>query len=279
MNNSKLRVIVLSVGGAELVLKQLSALPSIDIAGIIVEIAARPNRTLREKIKRSIRYDGYWATAKKFLKVSSSRSAETQTHDTVSLERLSHELKIPYFTVTNYHDPKSIELLNSLNADLAIVFGTNILKKSVFGLPRKGAINFHSGLVPFYRGGPPVFWELFNNESELGLTVHWMAEKVDTGDVIVQERVPLKYDFAFGVNFETFIDEYRRQLGERCARLVAIAVELIASEQTPSIAQDLSLGNRYRLPTKKQKDELRRRLRKRRAEQSKQMTDIVQQAE
>jgi len=154
-------------------------------------------------------------------------------------------------------------LLRSSNSDLAVVFGTNILKESVFGIPKQGSINFHSGRVPFYRGGPPVFWELFNDENELGLTVHWIVKNVDAGDVIAQETVPLKYDFSFGFDFEQFISHYRSQLGEKSAELVSRAVDSIARGNITRISQDPRLGTRYRLPTRKEKDELRRRLKER----------------
>ncbi|HKG22414.1 MAG TPA: formyltransferase family protein, partial [Blastocatellia bacterium] len=145
------------------------------------------------------------------------------------------------------------------------VLGTNILKEPVFSIPRLGSINLHQGLAPFYRGGPPVFWELFNGESEVGLTVHFVAPKVDTGQIVLQETVPLSYDYSYGLDFEAFIDDYRRQLADRSASLVAEAVRQIAEQTYVTRPQDTSLGKRYRLPVKKEKDELRRRLASRRA--------------
>jgi methionyl-tRNA formyltransferase len=145
------------------------------------------------------------------------------------------------------------------------VLGTNILKEPVFKIPRLGSINVHQGLAPFYRGGPPVFWELFNGESEVGLTVHFVEAKVDTGEIILQETVPLYYDYSYGLDFESYIADYRKQLIDRCARLVADAVRMIADGTATTRPQDVSLGKRYRLPIKREKDELRRRLRARRA--------------
>ncbi len=81
----------------------------------------------------------------------------------------------------------------------------NIIKESVFSIPRFGSINIHQGLAPIYRGGPTVFWELFNGENEIGITVHFVAPKVDTGDIILQKTLPLEYDFSrYELNFENF---------------------------------------------------------------------------
>jgi hypothetical protein len=92
-----------------------------------------------------------------------------------------------------------------------------------------------------------------------------MAKKVDAGDVIIQDKVPLCYDYSFGVDFEKFISNYRERLSGKYAELVAHAVECIATGEAPRIAQGSGLGKRYRLPTKREKDELRRRLKRRRA--------------
>jgi hypothetical protein len=74
----------------------------------------------------------------------------------------------------------------------------------------------------------------------------------------------LNYDFGvYGLGYERFLDEYRRSLKEPSIALIAEAVEKIARGNVPRIEQDLSIGKRYRLPTKREKDQLRRILRKR----------------
>ena len=143
----------------------------------------------------------------------------------------------------NYHYEKTLELMRQADADLGIIYGTNIIKESVFSIPKLGSINLHQGLAPYYRGGPPVFWELFNNEKEVGLTVHFVAPKVDTGDVILQKTIPLEYDFSYGDDFTLFLEDYKKNLTEDCAKMVAEAVSLIARGDYPTFKQDISLGN------------------------------------
>jgi methionyl-tRNA formyltransferase len=224
-----------------------------------VETATTPPRGRFEKLKRSIKYDGWTATARKFV------SKPAQPNGTLDLTReAAFRCGTAYAEVENYHSGDSIRLLASADADLGVVYGTNIIKESVFSIPRLGSINLHQGLAPHYRGGPPVFWELFNGESEVGLTAHFVAAKVDTGDIVLQRKVPLEYDPAFGLDLDAFIADYReRTLREASARLVAEAVAAIASGDFVRTPQDTTLGKRYRLPTKKEKDELRRRLRAR----------------
>lgn len=260
-----MRVVLLTHGGAELVIEELAKIVGVEIAGVVIEERTSPQRSLTEKVRRSIKYDGYAATAKKFLVRSNGNGNghSNGTNPKTSTIDACDRLGIEHFLVEDYHSSASLDLLTSFDADLGVVYGTNIIKEAVFGIPRLGSINLHQGLAPLYRGGPPVFWELFNGEKEVGLTVHFVAAKVDTGDIILQETVPLEYDRRFGVDFERFADEFRSGLRMKCAELVAKAVNQIACGDVNTKKQDVSLGKRYRLPLKKEKDEMRRRLKMR----------------
>jgi methionyl-tRNA formyltransferase len=267
-SDKKFRVILLTHGGAELVLERLLALEGVEVTGVFVETETTPRRGLREKLRRSVRYDGWAATVRKLFGQLLGRRAGTDV-----MEAGRDELReacavrgVPLHFVNNYHTDEAIELMRAARADLGIVYGTNIIRETVFGLPRLGSINLHQGLAPLYRGGPPVFWELFNGEREVGVTVHFVAAKVDTGEILLQETAPLAYDDAHGEDFDAFIEEYTAGLRVRSAELVACAVRMVADGTYEARPQDTSLGKRYRLPTKREKDELRRRLRARRRE-------------
>jgi folate-dependent phosphoribosylglycinamide formyltransferase PurN len=269
-SDKKFRVILLTHGGAELVLERLLALEGVEVAGVFVETEVTPRRGWREKLRRSVRYDGWAATAWKLAGQLSGRRAGADSALVAAARDATREAAeaagVPVHLVNNYHTDESVALIREARADLGVVYGTNIIRESVFGLPRLGSINLHQGLAPLYRGGPPVFWELYNGEREVGLTVHFVAAKVDTGEILLQETVPLAYDDAHGDDFDTFIEGYTAGLRARSAELVARAVEMIAEGTHEARPQDTSLGKRYRLPTKREKDELRRRLRARRRE-------------
>jgi folate-dependent phosphoribosylglycinamide formyltransferase PurN len=265
-----LKVILLTHGGAEEVLMRLS-LPELKVVGVFVETEIVRHYRFREKIKRSIRYDGYAATlAKSFKKLLGSQGESPDLIEALEsrdkLEKIAVERQIPFHLVANYHSREAIELMKSCNADLGVIYGTNIIKESVFKMPKLGSINLHQGLAPYYRGGPPIFWELYNGETEVGLTVHFVEVKVDSGAIILQEAVPLKYDYKFGTNYELFIEAFTQQLRTRCAELVAESARSIALGTARPKTQDANIGTRYRLPVKAQKDELRRRLKERQSE-------------
>jgi folate-dependent phosphoribosylglycinamide formyltransferase PurN len=256
-----MRVIMLTHGGAELVLEKLAELDNVEVVGVFVETATTPRRGIVEKIRRSIKYDGVLGTAKKlFPKRDGVVDVSAAGNRTIEI---AEKLGLSVYEVENFHSETAIAMMRKTNADLGIIYGTNIIKERVFSIPKLGSINLHQGLAPHYRGGPPIFWELFNGEKEVGITAHFVVAKVDTGDIIHQKTVPLDYDFAYGTAFEEFITSFQLGLREESANLVAESVKLIASGDVQRKPQDISIGKRYRLPVKREKDEMRRRLRQR----------------
>lgn len=271
MNDKKLKVVILTHGGANRLLELLSSLETIEITGVYVETATEPQRSLREKIRRSIRYDGYTATIKKFSakifggETDGAGELKTVRENQNELIDFAQKLNVPFYKIENYHTAESINLLREADADLGILYGTNIIKETVFSIPHLGSINIHQGLAPVYRGGPTVFWELFNGEKEIGITVHFVAAKVDTGDIILQKTVPLQYDFSrYNLDYENFLEDYRAALKEPSAQLIVEAVKQIADGREQRTKQDTTIGRRYRLPTKTEKDALIRVLKERR---------------
>jgi peptidoglycan/xylan/chitin deacetylase (PgdA/CDA1 family)/folate-dependent phosphoribosylglycinamide formyltransferase PurN len=94
------------------------------------------------------------------------------------------------------HGPEALAFVRSLEPDLGVVYGTRILKRSLFAIPRLGSINIHKRKVPDYRGGGPVgLWELLDGAAEIGVTVHEVVEALDAGAIIHAETIPIQpYD-------------------------------------------------------------------------------------
>lgn len=273
MNRKNLRVIVLTQGAGDRAVRRLAALDCIELAGIFVETKVARLGSLK-KLRRSLRYDDYGVIVSKLIHKlpglgnGSSRAAQISDSLQNTMRRTAEELGIPVQFVNDFHSDEAISFMRAAEPDLAVVLGTNILKEKVFRIPRLGSINMHQGLAPYYRGGPPVFWELHNDEPELGLTVHFVEAKVDSGDILVQRAVPLEYDYSYGLNYQAFIDDYREKLDGVCASLIAEAVAALSEGTAIRRRQDTALGKRYRLPTRQEKRELRRRLRERRRAQT-----------
>lgn len=109
------------------------------------------------------------------------------------------------------HQPEKIknnkeflELVRSLELDLIVVtaFG-KILPLDILESPKMGSINIHFSLLPKYRGAAPVQWALINGEKETGVTIFWMNEKVDAGEIIVQKKT----DISLEDNYTTLLNK------------------------------------------------------------------------
>jgi len=132
--------------------------------------------------------------------------------------------------------PEVVEEFRSLDADLAVLaFVTQIVPESVIGIPRFGTICFHPSLLPRYRGGSAINWQLIKGESRTGVTVFWTDAGIDTGPIVLRKEAEIAADATAGsLYYETLFP-----LG---VEAVIEAVALIAEGRAPRIAQDERLA-------------------------------------
>ena len=126
-------------------------------------------------------------------------------------------------------DPDFIPSLAELAADLFVVVAFRILPPAVFNLPASGTINLHASLLPKYRGAAPINWALINGERETGVTTFFIEEKVDTGKILLQKKVPVADDMTAG--------ELYAVLQQAGADLVVETVEGLADNRLQSTLQ------------------------------------------
>ena len=102
---------------------------------------------------------------------------------------------IPVFSPVRVKRPEAVERLREDAPDLIVVaaFG-QILSKEILDLPRLGCVNVHASLLPAYRGAAPIQWAVINGEEKSGVTIMQMDEGLDTGDILLQEEIPLFAD-------------------------------------------------------------------------------------
>lgn len=128
--------------------------------------------------------------------------------------------------------------LAGLGADWSFVCSYSmILPKRLLELPPLGTINLHAGLLPEYRGANVLNWVLVNGESETGITVHYMDEGIDTGDIILRERVPVAWD-------DTALS-LQGKLTQLWPRLLERLVAMVESGNCPRHKQDESRARHW----------------------------------
>ena len=110
----------------------------------------------------------------------------------IILKKLCNSYKIDYLKHRNINAKDFLDKIASYNCDLFVSMSFNqIFKKKIINIPRMKTINCHAGKLPYYRGRNVLNWALINDEKEFGITVHYMDEGIDTGDIILQKTFPI----------------------------------------------------------------------------------------
>lgn len=98
--------------------------------------------------------------------------------------------KLNQFKIRSINSKKFINYIKSNQIDLIIsIASTQIFKNELLKAPTNGCINYHTGLLPRYRGRQPLFWALLNEEEEIGISIHQMDKKIDSGPIIIQDTI------------------------------------------------------------------------------------------
>ena len=144
---------------------------------------------------------------------------------------ISHE--IPVLQPKNLKNEDFLKELACLKADLQIIVAFRMLPKVVWDMPRLGTFNLHASLLPSYRGAAPINWAIINGETESGVTTFFIDDKIDTGEILLQVKTPIRSDETAGS-----LHDILMTLG---AELVINTVELITkgdfvTQKQPEIA-------------------------------------------
>lgn len=101
------------------------------------------------------------------------------------------EAGLPVLQPEKLKDPAFLKTLASYHADLQIVVAFRMLPEVVWAMPRLGTFNLHASLLPKYRGAAPINWAVINGEKETGVTTFMLKHEIDTGNILLQERISI----------------------------------------------------------------------------------------
>lgn len=130
---------------------------------------------------------------------------------------------------TNLKNEDFLQELKTLNANLQIVVAFRMLPKVVWQMPEFGTFNLHASLLPAYRGAAPIHWAIINGETKTGATTFFIDDKIDTGEIILQEAIEVLPNETVGTLHDTLM-----HLG---ATLVSKTVDYISMENVKTIKQ------------------------------------------
>ncbi len=145
------------------------------------------------------------------------------------VKQYAREKGIPLAQPLKLKDPDFLGLLDRWKPDLQVVVAFRMLPEAVWAFPRLGTFNLHASLLPQYRGAAPIQWALINGEKETGVTTFFINHEIDTGKIILQEKVPILPEDNAGTLTDKLMRAGARLTATTIKKIIAGDVEL--SEQ------------------------------------------------
>ena len=146
------------------------------------------------------------------------------------LEARARDLGVPLFKVKDVNAAEAMDGFAALGADIFVSMSFDqIFRRPIINLPRLRTINCHAGKLPFYRGRNVLNWVLINDEREFGITVHYVDEGIDTGDIILQRVFPISDED----RYETLLTRAH----EGCAQVLYDALKTIQRGDIAAVPQ------------------------------------------
>lgn len=134
--------------------------------------------------------------------------------------------------------------VNTVNVGLMMTFPF-VLPEAIWRMPEKGFINFHYGLLPQCRGPQPVLWHMLNNDREAGVTLHKVDGGIDTGEIVMQEKLEIRADETYG--------SLQARLGYLASKPAANLLKILSfGSVIPSRPQDESQARYFDMPGQKE---------------------------
>ena len=154
------------------------------------------------------------------------------------LENTCKRNKISYCRIADFSNLSFIENLKGLAPEIMVITHfEKILKKEIIEIPSKGCINLHPSLLPNYRGLAPQHWPIINGDSETGVTVHYVDETADTGDIIIQKRVSIDPDM--------YVYDLQIKFYKIYKYIVVDAIKLLTNKEFTPITQSNLKGSYF----------------------------------
>ncbi len=146
-----------------------------------------------------------------------------------AVKRYAKSVGLNILQPTNLKSGDFTDELKALNANLQIVVAFRMLPKVVWQMPKYGTFNLHASLLPNYRGAAPINWAIINGETRTGVSTFFIDEKIDTGEMILQESIQIDSDENAGSLHDKLMD-----IG---SQLVLKTVSLIEHAKVKTIPQ------------------------------------------
>jgi len=152
------------------------------------------------------------------------------------VKKYAESKDLPLLQPANLKDAAFLNILLGIKPDVIVVIAFRMLPKSVWSIASKGTLNLHASLLPQYRGAAPINWALINGESESGLTTFFINESIDTGDIIMQEKLKIDESENFGS-----LHDRLKELGKTVILRTLKIIESGTQSAFPQVSENMIL--------------------------------------
>lgn len=152
-----------------------------------------------------------------------------------AVKKYAVENKLHVLQPEKLKNPIFLQELKSLNADVQIVVAFRMLPEVVWSMPPLGTINLHGSLLPQYRGAAPINWAVINGEKKTGVTTFKLQHEIDTGNILLQDRISIKDDETAG--------ELHDEMKEVGAALLVKTIQQLADGSLREVSQSTVIND------------------------------------
>jgi methionyl-tRNA formyltransferase len=215
------------------------------------------NRSRAQMVRELTALYGYSGFARLLSRLAwshllGSRKLERNANRFYSLAQLCRAYRVDYVAVHNPNSSDFVQGIKDRHSDLIVSIACPfILKKPLLSAPPLGCINIHHAPLPRYKGMMPTFWQLYHGERTVGLTVHYMGEKLDEGDALLQESLSVEP----GESLDRLICRSKRHAAHCLARVL----RQLASGSATRRSLNHEKGSYFTFPTVSQIREFQKR--------------------
>ena len=142
---------------------------------------------------------------------------------------LAHDL--PILQPEKLKSPEFFEALKQWKPDLQVVVAFRMLPEQIWSFPPMGTLNVHGSLLPQYRGAAPINWAIINGEKETGVTTFQLQHAIDTGAILLQDRIPIAPNHTAGEIHDTMMEVGAQLLVKTLHGLFDNSIKAVAQEQ------------------------------------------------
>lgn len=246
---------------ANKIIKELFKLKEVKIIGVVESSVIYPSKSNLSALFMILRKSGFSYLFSQILKFSIFKigssiyqffPSKNFANNLFSYKIICKKNKIPIYSAKNINSEQFIKKISGKKTDLFFsIFLNQIFKQKLLSIPKIGTLNIHPALLPSYRGLSPIFWALKNGEKKAGITIHWIDDKIDSGEIIAQKEVHISpTDTEFSLYFKC-VDEG--------IKILKTVFENIKRGNIKSIPTNAIKPSYYSFPTRNEVKEFEKR--------------------